>query len=524
MYHQKTGRIFMSNVTTLLDAKSVPEAKAALVCPSRNETYSYKQLRDEMNRIGNGLLLLGIKKGDRVCIYLDSSPEYLISYFAIWRIGAVAVPTNIVYQGEELLHAVKDAGACAIITDVHRADIVAGVQKEAPGLVHVICVGGKGAACTAAWESFPPAPADMRAANCGMDDLCHLQYTAGTTGKPKGAMLTHGNWMTALDAEREALRLLPDDVYLGIYPMGHVGLSWGLAVLRAGGTFVMMERFEPERYLSLAEKYHVTVLAGMPPVIHTLIHAPPGTEDRLKDARLIISGGGNLLPAVWEAFDKRYHIPVANSYGLSETIVIGSGTTTLPEYPHLTKNYQSVGVAVGYTEVRVVSVDDPGTEMAPGEAGEIALRGPSVAKGYWNLPEATAAVFRHDGWFLTGDIGYMDKDGILYITDRKKDMIIMSGWKVYPTEVENVVVQHPAVADVAVFGVPDERRGEIPVAAVVLKEGASLSSEEFDAFCRKHLGGYKVPRKLLIVDALPRVHGWKLLRRTLREKFGKTGQ
>jgi len=513
----------MSNVTTLLDAKSVPEAKAALVCPSRNETYTYKKLRDEMNRVGAGLLLSGIKKGDRVCIYLDSSPEYLISYFAIWRIGAVAVPTNIVYQGEELLHAVSDAGACAIITDSQRADVVAGVQKNAPGLIHIICVGGSSVACTAAWESFPAAPALMRAANCAMDDLCHLQYTAGTTGKPKGAMLTHGNWMTALDAEREALRLRPDDVYLGIYPMGHVGLSWGLAVLRAGGTFVMMDRFEPEQYLSLVEKYKVTVLAGMPPVIHTLIHSAPGTEDRIRTARLIISGGGQLLPAVWEAFDKRYHIPVANSYGLSETIVIGSGTTTLPEYPHLTKNYQSVGVAVGYTEVRIVSVDDPETEMPPGETGEIALRGPSVAKGYWNLPEATAAVFRHDGWFLTGDIGYMDADGILYITDRKKDMIIMSGWKVYPTEVENVIVQHPAVADVAVFGVPDERKGEVPVAAVVLKAGATLTEGELESFCRQHLAGYKVPRRLIIVDALPRVHGWKLLRRTLREKFGGIG-
>jgi long-chain acyl-CoA synthetase len=512
----------MSNVTTLLDAKSVPEAKAALVCPSRNETYTYKKLRDEMNRVGSGLLALGIKKGDRVCIYLDSSPEYLISYFAIWRIGAVAVPTNIVYLGEELLHAVSDAGACAIITDANGAGVVAGVQKNAPDLVHVICVGGTGNGIVA-WESFPPAPASMRAANCAMDDLCHLQYTAGTTGKPKGAMLTHGNWMTALDAEREALRLRPDDVYLGIYPMGHVGLSWGLSVLRAGGTFVMMDRFDPEHYLALVEKYKVTVLAGMPPVIHTLVHSPPGTEDRLRTARLIISGGGQLLPAVWEAFDKRYHIPVANSYGLSETIVIGSGTTTLPEYPHLTKNYQSVGVAVGYTEVRIVDVDDPETEMPPGETGEIALRGPSVAQGYWNLPDATAAVFRHDGWFLTGDIGYMDADGILYITDRKKDMIIMSGWKIYPTEVENVIVQHPAVADVAVFGVPDERKGEMPVAAVVVKAGATLSEPDLESFCRVHLAGYKVPRRLIIVDALPRVHGWKLLRRTLREKFGKIG-
>jgi long-chain acyl-CoA synthetase len=163
----------------------------------------------------------------------------------------------------------------------------------------------------------------MRAANCATGDLCHIQYTAGTTGIPKGAMLTHGNWMTALDAEREALRIRMDDVYLGIYPMGHVGISWGLSVLRAGGTYVVMERFDLDRYLALAEQYRVTVLAGMPPVLHSLVHSPPGTEQQLATARVIISGGGQLLPAVWEAFDRRYHIPVANSYGLSETIVSG---------------------------------------------------------------------------------------------------------------------------------------------------------------------------------------------------------
>lgn len=508
----------MSNVTTLLDAKSVPAAKTALICPSRSESYSYGRFRSEMNRIGLGLSNLGIKKGDRVCIYLDSSPEYLISYFAIWRIGAVAVPANIVYRAKELLHTVNDAGAAAIITSAEGAGTVDSILPEAPSLSHVLCCGGT--CCRSVpWESFPPAPETMRAVNCATTDLCHIQYTAGTTGVPKGAMLTHGNWMTALDAEREALRIGMDDVYLGIYPMGHVGISWGLSVLRAGGTYVIMERFDLDRYLALADQYRVTVLAGMPPVIHSLVHSPPGTERKLATARVIISGGGQLLPAVWEAFDRRYHIPVANSYGLSETIVIGSGTTTLPEYPLLTRGYRSVGVAVGYTEVMVVDVNDPDRELHPGDDGEIALRGPSVAQGYWNRPEATAEVFRPDGWFLTGDIGHLDEDGILYITDRKKDMIIMSGWKIYPTEVENVIIQHPAVADVAVFGVPDERKGEVPVAAVVTKPGQNLDEAGLEAYCRDHLAGYKIPRRLLIVEALPRVHGWKLLRRTLREEF-----
>ena len=481
-------------------------------------TYSYGELRNEMNRVGHGLSGLGIRKGDRVCIYLDSSPEYLISYLAIWRIGAVAVPTNIVYRGEELLHTLDDAGASAIITDSQGAHIVTSIRYNAPALSHVICTTGPGDR-SIAWSSFPPAPPSMRAVNCTVDDICHIQYTAGTTGKPKGAMLTHGNWMTALDTEREALRLRPDDVYLGIYPMGHVGFSWGLSVLRAGGTFVMKERFELEQYLRLAEQHQVTVLAGMPPVIHSLVHSPQGTEKRLATARVIISGGGQLLPTVWEAFDKRFHIPVANSYGLSETIVIGSGTTTLPEYPRLTMNYRSVGVPVGYTEVSIVDVDDPAKELAFGETGEIALRGPSIAKGYWNMPDATAAVFRQDGWFLTGDIGYLDEEGVLYITDRKKDMIIMSGWKIYPTEVENVIIQHPAIVDAAVFGVPDERKGEVPVAAVVLKPGSSLTDSELESYCRVHLAGYKIPRRMMVVSSLPRIHGWKLLRRTLRESF-----
>jgi long-chain acyl-CoA synthetase len=424
-----------------------------------------------------------------------------------------------VYRGGELLHAINDTGAVAVITDRTGAGVVMEVRRKAPSLASVICIGGDGEG-TVAWEDLLSSSPGLRAMHCASDDLCQIQYTSGTTGKPKGAMLTHGNWMSALDAEREALRLLPDDVYLGIYPMGHVGISWGLSILRAGGTFIIMERFDLNRYLALAGEYRATVLAGMPPVIHSLVHSPPGSEKALAGARVIISGGGQLLPAVWEAFDRRFHIPVANSYGLSETIVIGSGTTTLPWYPHLTRGYQSVGVAVGYTEVKVVDSADPEKELPPGETGEIALRGPSVAKGYWNLPGATAEAFRPDGWFLTGDIGHLDEDGILFITDRKKDMIVMSGWKIYPTEVENAIVQHSKVADVAVFGAPDERRGEIPVAAVIVREGETMEDEELVAFCREHLAGYKVPREILRVHSLPRVSGWKLLRRTLREQYG----
>ena len=210
---------------------------------------------------------------------------------------------------------------------------------------------------------------------------------------------------------------------------------------------------------------------------------------------------------------------MANAYGLSETVVVGTGTITLPGRPELTGDYLSVGVPAGYSEVKIVNSEDPGVSLPPGEDGEIALRGPSVAQGYWHLPDATAESFLRDGWFLTGDIGHLDRNGLLYITDRKKDMIIMSGWKVYPTEVENVLLKHPAVMDAAVFGYPDERRGEIPVAVIVPQAGVIPARDELIAFCRERMAGYKVPRGVILTSSLPRMHGWKLLRRRLREEY-----
>ncbi len=507
----------MPNCTTFLDANAHNPKKPALVVPSQGETYTYADLRNRVSRVGRGLLDLGIEHGDRVCIYLESSPEYLISYLALWRIGAVAVPTNRVYREDEVLYAVRNAGATAVITDAEGAALVGRIRDRTSTLRHVIPVGGE------TWANLLSAPADLRAANCRFDDLCQIQYTSGTTGKPKGAMLTHGNWIAAMDAERDVLGITADDVYLGIYPMGHVGISWGLSTLRAGGTYVVMERFDLDRYLDLAREYRATVVAGMPPVIHSLIQTPPGTETALASVRVMISGGGPLMPGVWKPFHERFGIPVVNAYGLSETIVVGTGTAIRPEHYATADEFRSVGTPVGFSEVKIVDADDPGRELGTGEDGEIALRGPAVASGYWQMPEETAAVFLPDGWFLTGDVGHLDEDGMLYITDRKKDMIVMSGWKVYPTEVENVLVQHPGVRDAAVFGCPDERRGEIPVAVVIPATGNGIAPDDIIAFSRDHLAGYKVPRRVIIADDIPRVNGWKLLRKRLREEYCRSG-
>lgn len=507
----------MFNIASFLDTSSarMPE-KTALIHPSKDRSYTFSDLLRMSGSLATGMRELGISPGDRVVLYLDSSPEYLISYFAIWRAGAVVVPTNIVYREEELLFAVRDSGAIAIVCSAGSEKIVQKLREGWSDLI-VIESGGEG---SSSWESLAHSYAVHPPVPCKADQLCQIQYTSGTTGRPKGAMLTHGGWLAALYAIEDALTLHSEDRYLGLYPMGHVGLAWGLSVLRAGGTYIIMERFSLDEYIRLAESYQITVLAGMPPVIHALTDSPEGTEEKLQTVRRVISGGGPMHSPTWRKFHERFGIPVANAYGLSETIVLGAGTVIRPEDYPTADEFNSVGRPVGFTEVKVVDEEDPGLELPDGSAGEIALRGPGVALGYWNQPEETKAVFLEDGWFLSGDVGYIDPHGMLVITDRKKDMIIMSGWKIYPTEVENVLIRHPKIADIAIFGCSDEEKGEIPAAAVVLKHsGDILTLEELAGYAREHLAGYKVPRKILIVDELPRAGGWKLLRRDLRSRL-----
>jgi long-chain acyl-CoA synthetase len=505
----------MPNCTTFLDVNVRLGDKLALIHPASGTEYTFRDLLKRVCTLSSYLISRGISAGDRVGIYLPPSPEYLFWYFAIWRMGGVAVPLNNVLRAEEVSLLLEDSGAACIITDSKGCTEIESYVISGRITADVITTDAP-----AFEEECLSVAFISRARNCRLDDLCQLQYTSGTTGKQKGAMLTHGNWMAAMDNEREVLGYLEDDVYLGIYPMAHVGVSWGISALRAGATWVIMDRFALDEYIGLTETYQATVIAGMPPVIHSLLRTPPGTEKRMQSAREMISGGGPLHPSIWKEFYSRFEIPVVNAYGLSETIVVGTGTAIRPEDYAYADEFRSVGMPVGFTEVKIVSTDDPSAECKTGDIGEIALRGPGVASGYWGMEQETQAVFLPDGWFLTGDIGYLSEDGMLAITDRKKDMIVMSGWKIYPTEVEKVLIDHPSIDDVAVFGVPDMHRGERPYAAVVLLPGASLTLSGLQEYAREYLAGYKIPREMVIVNELPRVGGWKLLRRSLRETYG----
>ena len=487
----------MLNITTFLDANSKRLDKNVLYNPTTGEKYNSKEILSIVSQIGRNLKELGIEKGDRVLIYLKNSEEYLFSLFAIWRIGAIAIPTNRVFTAHELDYIVSDSKAKLMITDDKAKDII-DIDTYIPKKI----------------SDFKNCDV-LESENTDWDDLCQLQYTSGTTGQPKGAMLTHGNYFTAIHNECDVLTFKQDDVFLGIYPMAHVGLSWAISALRAAAYYIMMEQFNMDEYLELCEEEKVTVLSGMPPVIHSLTTID--ARKQLETVREIISGGGPLHKKIWKDFHETYEIPIINAYGLSETIVIGTGTVIRPEDYREADRFESVGHPVCFSEVKIVDEHDPDKIMPQYEQGEIALRGPAVAKGYWGNEEKTKTSFLDDGWFLTGDVGYLDEDNRLFITDRKKDMIVMSGWKIYPTEVEEVLIKYPAVKEIAIFSVNDCHRGEIPVAAVVWED--KEDSEGLVEFARENVSRYKVPRKIFTLDELPRVNGWKLLRRELRAMF-----
>ncbi|MCD7781500.1 MAG: acyl--CoA ligase [Methanosphaera sp.] len=488
----------MINITTFLDANACRLNKPVYYSIDRNKKYSSSDILSIISYFGRKLLDMGISRSDRVIIYLENSPEYLFSLLALWRIGAIAIPTNRIYTTSELQYFVDDSDAKLIITDEEIEDISVDC--------YII-------ECMDEYTDMEV----LEACNTNYDDVCQLQYTSGTTGKPKGAMLTHGNWFSAIMNECDVLNMDHNSVMFCIYPMAHVGISWAISALRSGALCITKNNYSFDEYLDIIYENHVTHATGMPPVIHSIVVNPEKVSNKLYSVESIISGGGPLHKDTWKKFYKKYGIPVLNAYGSSETIVIGTGTVIRPEDYAFADRYESVGHPVCFSEVKIVDVDDPNITMDKKNHGEIALRGPSIAKGYWNKPEATEETFLKDGWFLTGDIGYLDDDNRLFVTDRKKDMIIMSGWKIYPMEVEEVMIEHPAVDEISVFSLPDEHRGEIPAAAIVWTDEPDVDGVL--EYTRTKLARYKIPRKIFTLNELPRVNGWKVLRRDLQQKF-----
>jgi long-chain acyl-CoA synthetase len=477
-----------------------------------DDALTHRELDGRSGAFGAALVERGVARGDRVALYLQNVPEFLVAVLATWKAGAIAVPVNPMLKEREVRTLLDDCEPVALVTleslwrDVGRAAVVGTSVRTVVTTPEV-----QQLARAHAGQS-PPDP------GLGPDDIAFLTYTSGTTGPPKGAMNTHANVVFSSQTYRDWVGVGSDDVILGVAPLFHItGLiaHIGLALL-TGASLVLSYRFDPELALELVERHGVTYTTGAITVFIALMDAAGAGERDTSSLRTIVSGGAPIAPATVEAFEARFGVYIHNIYGLTETtspshcVPIGTRAPVDPASGAL-----SVGVPVYGTVVRVV--DEDGSELAPGEVGELVTSGPQVVPGYWGRPEESERAIP-GGTLHTGDVGFMDADGWFYVVDRKKDQINAAGYKVWPREVEDVLYGHPAVREAAVVGVPDAYRGETVKAFVSLRPGAHADADELIAFCRERMAAYKYPRLVELVDELPRTASGKVLRRVLRDR------
>jgi long-chain acyl-CoA synthetase len=478
-------------------ARRLPE-KVAMFWGERE--YAYQELWQETERAAAHLRArLGVKPGDRVALWLKNCPEFIPVLFGILRAGAVAVPVNNFLKPPEVAFMLNDSGTDLIIADAELAAGFPALQAERPNLrcVHVEDL----------LKDAGTAGADFPERNEG--DLAVIIYTSGTTGRPKGAMLSHGNLLANVESCRRLLKCVEDDRLVVLLPFFHsymlcVGIFLPMTV---GATIVLVRSLHPPRNVLLEVAHRkATILPAIPQFFRAMAGAPSGIPLSL---RMAISGAAPLPVQVLQEFAAKFTFPLLEGYGLSEASPVVAKNPL-----EGVRKAGSIGLPIPNVEMSIQ--DDAGQFLGTGEIGEVCVRGGNVMQGYWNQPEETAKALRN-GWLLTGDIGYRDADGYYYITDRKKDMLLVNGINVYPREVEEVFYQFPGVKEVSVIGVPDARKGEQPLAFVAVNEGITLEEQTLLKFARGRLADYKVPRRLVFVEALPRNATGKVLKTTLRE-------
>lgn len=486
-------------------AKFFPERAAILF---EGKAWSYRALNERANRLANALAANGVQRGDRVALYLLNCPEFALAYLAAMKVGAVAVSVNGLYKSEELKYILNDSGTAAVFTT---GDLVPNIVREAcPALKHVVVVDGDPQGNVKLEDWLAKGAGEFKAADMNPDEPAVLLYTSGTTGFPKGATLTHGNVVSNTYATMHHAGFKPDDSMALFLPMTHVfGQDFIMnATFLSCATLALYRRFVPDQVLDSIGRDHVTMFFAVPTIYINLLNMDLSKYD-LSSIRYDFSAAATMPQEISRRWTERFGRPVYEGYGLTEC-------SPFAAYNHdFRHKFGSVGTAIENFEVKIFDAQD--NEAPLGQWGEIVIRGPGVMKGYWNKPDDTAWALRK-GWLHSGDVGMMDDEGYVFIMDRVKDMINAAGFKVWPAEVEQVLYKHPAVREVAVYGVQDAVKGEVVKAAIVLKQGATATSEEIIAYCRDRIAVYKAPGLVDFVPDLPRNPTGKILKRLLRDQ------
>lgn len=503
-YYDKPAYIFQGNVCT------------------------YAELDGAVTKFADGLEKLGIKKGDHIALVLGNTPHFVIGFYGALRLGATVIPINPIYTPAEIGYILGNGDVRAVITLDLLVPLFERINEHLPKVEHLIVCetpeGENSEIDVSKLSVYPELKSFTSVVGSGDlsfvgptladEDVAVILYTSGTTGKPKGAMLTHRNLYSNARDVAEYLKISEQDRVITTLPMFHVFcLTVALnAPLMNGGTMLIVPKFSPKEIFQIAREHEATVFAGVPTMYNFLLQYPEGNPEDLSTLRLCISGGAAMPVALLKGFEQKFNVLVSEGYGLSEASPVTCfNPLDRPRKPG------SIGTSIINVENKVIN--ENGDEVSVGQVGELIVRGPNVMKGYYKMPEESNATLRN-GWLYTGDLARMDEEGYFYIVDRKKDMIIVGGYNVYPREVEEVLYNHPDVVEAAVLGVPDPNQGEA-VLCYVVKKNVSLTEENLLDYCREHLAKYKLPSKIEFIEELPKNTTGKILRRALKDLVAK---
>jgi len=477
------------------------------------EEISNVSIRDNSNRLGSALKDLGIREDDVVAISMSNCPQVFESFGAVFRIGGIALPILFVLKEEECRFILEDSGAVAVITDTVLADKMLAASEGLDGVRQIIVVGGEDTDRTLSYEKLmAESTPDLEMVDKNPEDVAIIMYTSGTTGKPKGVLLTHENLITCAKSAYVSNEQEEAKTSLMCLPMAHIfgvaGMNTALFSEFPDTRIVVMRWYEPEECMRLIQEYRVNLFPAVPTMFSLIVNHPNVDNYDLSSLEDCVAGAAPLPLELRRAFMDKFGCEMRQLYGLTEST--GMGTIYRPS---MSWKDGSVGKPYEYMEMKIF--DDSDNELPPGKIGEVVIRGPQVMKGYHNRSEETAEALR-GGWLHTGDVGYLDEEGYLFITDRKKDIIIKGGENIMPTQIEDKIYEHPAVAEAAVIGVTDPTYGEEIVACVALKPGMEATPEELMEFCRENIPTFKQPKEVRILETLPKSSIGKILKRELR--------
>ena len=489
---------------------------------SGKQRLTYRQLHTCINRLASGLKNLGVQKGQRVAILLQNSPEFVISYFAITKIGAIVVPLNNMLKAEELKYIVEDSEASVIITSSHFCEAAYQLRLRIESLTGIILADKAMPGTVFLGEIYRRFPDSSMAVDVRRDDTAVILYTSGTTGKPKGAILTHYNLLSNASVSAEALGATHRDNFICMLPMFHsfAYTACILLPLSMGARVTILESPRPfSNVIRNIIKNRVTVFVGVPSIYNILkdAHLPKiftfPLLRFLNPLRLCISGAAALPVETLKKFEKKFRLPLLEGYGLTEASPVVSINPI--------KGVRKAGsIGLPLRDISVAIGTDDGRMLGAEEVGELLVKGPNVMKGYFKLPVDTKKALRN-GWLWTGDMAKIDKDGYIFIVDRKKDMVNVRGLNVYPKEIEELLYLHPKITEAAVIGVKDEHKGEVPKAFITLKDGEGMVEGEVIRFCRERIASFKVPKYVEFRDSLPKNATGKVLKESLRAEERK---